>query len=217
MENHFTRKYEESFGPDLTEEVESLLGSEAATEAFFAIRGQVDMLVEEEEFDLSGVEPSDDWSAQGFVRATQELADLAVRQEKPSSRLISSLAKVMAEILGEAALSAAISKAEEDDDESRMRELIERARCLSFIKSGAGGLVRGLLAGEDMRAVAEAKEGAFVEVDENGDVIETPEEATPKKAKKSAKARLSKARAKKTTVRVRAEKIVTAAGTIRVI
>ena len=194
--NHFTNQYEEQFGSDLVGEAEAFLGI-AGAEAFFAARGQIDMLISEEDVDLSGMLDQEDWSLAGFVRRTRDLAEAALVQEKPAALVAKALARAMSEILGGAVLKAEAKKADDDDDCIRAKEVAERSRCLALLRASVADVEDKITSGGEAQPVGPGGESVgFVEVDEDGVVIK----GGRRKKKPSTKAKPGKDRVSKSVV-----------------
>ena len=98
MENWFTRKYEGDYSVDLIEKVRALFeGSESITEAFFALHGQFDMLVEEHSVFLGDGEHQvqDNWTPDLVLAAVDEAVSIARQQNSPAWPALMAIATSM--------------------------------------------------------------------------------------------------------------------------
>jgi hypothetical protein len=185
MENHFTNQYEEQFGADLVNEAEAYLGIVGA-EAFFAIRAQIDAIIAEE-VDLSSMPDQEDWSLAGFTRRSRDLAAVAASQGSPAGPIAVSLSRSMSEILGDAVIRAQASEADREDDQVKAKEVAEKSRCLSLLRSSIYVVEEKILSGEEKitSAAPAAGEAEFIEVNEDG----SKAKSGGRKTKKSSKAK----------------------------
>lgn len=98
MEDHFIRTYEGVYSVDLVEQVRSLFEGDAPlTEAFFALHGQLDMLVEEHDIRLNDGEKQvqDNWNPELVLDCVDEVVLLAKQQNSPAWPAIMAIASAM--------------------------------------------------------------------------------------------------------------------------
>lgn len=98
MEDHFIRTYEGVYSGDLVEHVRSIFEGDAPlTEAFFALHGQIDMLVEEHDIRLSDGEKQvqDNWTPELVLDCVDEVVLLAKQQNSPAWPSIMAIASAM--------------------------------------------------------------------------------------------------------------------------
>ncbi len=98
VEDHYIRTYEDVYSVELVEQVRSLFEGDAPlTEAFFALHGQLDMLVEEHDVRLSDGEKQvqDNWNPELVLEAVDEVVMLAKQQNSPAWPSIMAIAAAM--------------------------------------------------------------------------------------------------------------------------
>jgi len=98
VENWFTRKYEGDYSAELVEMTLGLFeGNAAITEAFFALHGQFDMLIEEHEIFLNEGEHQiqHEWTPELVLAAVDEAVAIARKGNSPAWPTLMAIASAM--------------------------------------------------------------------------------------------------------------------------
>lgn len=98
VDDHFTRMFEDAYSLGLVEAVRYLFDDNAAlTEAFFALHGQFDMLIEAHDVSLHDGEKQvqDDWKPDLVLEAVDEAVTLARSQNSPAWPALMAIASAM--------------------------------------------------------------------------------------------------------------------------
>lgn len=157
--NFFTTQYRETFGSEAVDAVLELLETEQETEAFFGLYAQLDLLIAEDNVDVTVADfyNTNDWSPENMVAAAWEQAELARKQSKPCAKTARAIAAAIADVIEIAQLDAAAHKAAEEGDDERATTLLERARAVEIVAETARSARSKILADVAVEAEIECE------------------------------------------------------------
>lgn len=176
---YFIRQAEEIYGEDVVEDVKELLESEHAAEAFFGTLAQKDLLIAEDDVDITEGYYYNyaEWTILDIVAGAREEGMLATKQDKPTAPMIVHLAEVAYTIAHDALARAAIAKAAEEGEGLLAAELDERQKNVEIVRKAARQAIEWIRAGEDARPGLGA---ADIETEEKAAEASTAVEERPK-------------------------------------
>jgi hypothetical protein len=150
---YFVRQAEELYGEEVVEEIGELFEAEHACEAFFGVLGQIDLLIAEDNVDITDAfyYNFSDWTLLDIVLCAKEEGVLATKQDKPSASMIVLLAEAVQAIALDLIASAAIARAIEDGERELAAELDERQKNIEIVRKSSRQTIEWMRTGEDAR------------------------------------------------------------------